>query len=251
MSAVPGQAAPIDAPMTGGDQRRAEEQQMSRMNRALGAALLSGALSGGGLLAVPAPAHAQDHTAIASGSLGHARIEVAGLAFAQDAIATCASDGPEDNSSTEVEIGPDITFDGGTTVCGRAADGTASAEVAGERFETTVLRQFGGPALRLRSYVASCTTTENGSSGYIQLGGAGGFELPEQIPANHVITVPGLEEGDAPMARIVLNELVAPSPPDGSLTTNAMHVTLFPEGGPASGDIVVGTAACDPTAADR
>jgi hypothetical protein len=214
---------------------------MGKRNRALAVALL-----GGAVLAAPVPAHAQDHTAIASGSLGHAAIEVAGLAFTQDAIATCAADGPEDNSSGEVEIGPDTTFDGGTTTCGRAADGTASAEVVGERFETTVLRQFGGPALRLRSYVARCTTTDNGSSGYIQLGGASGFELPEQIPVNHVITVPGVAEGDAPMARIVLNELVAPSPPDGSLTTNAMHITLFPEGGPASGDIVVGTAACDP-----
>jgi hypothetical protein len=33
--------------------------------------------------------------------------------------------------------------------------------------------------------------------------------------------------------------------------TNTVHIKLFPEGGPAEGDIILGTAKCDPFGGNR
>jgi hypothetical protein len=104
-------------------------------------------------------------------------------------------------------------------------------QVSGQQFETTVLTQFGGPALRARTFKASCVTTANGSSGHVDLRAASGFTVPQTIPANYTRTVAGRTPGAPPMAEIIVNELIVPTPPDGSLTTNALHIRLFPQGG--------------------
>jgi hypothetical protein len=48
------------------------------------------------------------------------------------------------------------------------------------------------------------------------------------------------------MATVTFNEVIVPSPPDGSMTVNLMHIRMFPLGGPASGDAVVGAVHCAP-----
>lgn len=198
------------------------------------------------LAAVPVTAQAQEVTATGSGSVGAADVTVEGEQDRADPIAPCALDATAENRADPVFVGPTTKFGLGSTKCVRGADGTASVQVEGSRFETSALRLYGGPRITVRTYQVGCTTTKNGSSGSMQLGAVTGFTVPENIPVNYTIPVPGRTEGDPPMAEIVLNELVVPHPADGSLVTHAMHIKLFPQGGPASGDIYVGTAACDP-----
>jgi hypothetical protein len=206
------------------------------------------AVCGGLAFAAPAQAQATDTevTATASGSLGGADIVVGGTPAQGGPVALCQVDGTAQNFTDGASVGSKVKYGKGNTKCVRDENGVASATVTGERFETTVLRQFGGPAIRVHSYTASCATTGNGSSAHIELEGVSGVQVPQDIPPNTVLTVPGRQQGDPPMAEVVLNELVAPTPPDGSLTANTMHIKLFPQGGPASGDILVGNASCDP-----
>jgi hypothetical protein len=213
----------------------------SKINRSAVAVGLAG-----GLLAAAVPAQAAQASAVASASVGSADIVVSGQSAQVAPIAPCDSDGRQSNTGSGGVAGGKTRFGTGDTECARDAGGTASARASGQGFETEVLRQFGGPKLRVRSFSARCTTTDNGSSGHIELGGVSGFSVPSEIRSNHTILIPGRAQGDPPMARLVINELVVPTPADGGLTTNALHITLFPEGGPARGDIIVGSASCDP-----
>ncbi|WP_431877076.1 choice-of-anchor P family protein [Amycolatopsis sacchari] len=211
---------------------------MARAKRILAAALC--------LAAVPATAQAEGATATGAGSVGAVHITVDGQQATAEPIAPCAVGGTAENRADPVFVGATTRFGLGSTKCARNADGTASVQVEGARFETNALRIYGGPRIAVRTFKAGCATTANGSTGSVELGSVSGFEVPENIPPNYRITVPGRAQGDPPMAEVVLNELVVPHPPDGSLVTHALHIKLFPQGGPASGDIYVGTAACDP-----
>lgn len=198
---------------------------------------------------VPVPAGAAapgSATSVASASLGTADLVVDGTPLRAGPIAACSVAGPATGSTSGVRVGDSTQYGRGESTCARAGDGTSSGTASGQRFETSLLEEYGGPVIRVRTYTAECRTTRNGSTGYVQLGGVSGFPLPADIPPNHVVTIPGAGQGDPPMARLVLNEFSAPEPPDGSLTTSALRITLFPEGGPVSGDIRVGTASCDP-----
>ncbi|WP_235999087.1 hypothetical protein [Qaidamihabitans albus] len=224
---------------------------MSRFGRSAVTAVTAAVTAAlvGGSLAAPAGAQAQEPVSTAGASLGAVDIVVAGTPARAEPIAQCDVEGPTENSSRGSGAGRHTSYGSGDTTCARDADGVSTAKASGRRFETEVLRQFGGPVLRVRNFSAECRTTGNGSSGYVELSGVSGFRLPSEIPPEHTITIPGRAEGDPPMAELVLNELVAPTPPDGSLTTHALHIKLFPQGGPGGGDIFVGTATCDPYAA--
>ncbi|MFF5988208.1 hypothetical protein [Prauserella flavalba] len=213
---------------------------MAKINRAVVVAVLAA-----GALALPGQAQAQT-VSTASASLGSADLVVNGEVTQAGPIAACDVAGPAAGASDGVDVGADTEFGRGETSCTRAGDGVSSAKATGQRFETSVLSQFGGPTIRVRTFSAECRTTTNGSSGYVELGGVSGFTLPQDIPPNHTITIPGRVQGDPPLAELVLNEFTAPTPPDGSLATTALRIKLFPQGGPASGDIRVGTASCDP-----
>lgn len=200
------------------------------------------------LAAVPATAQADQAKATGTGSVGAVHVKIGDQIAHADPIAPCVVGRTERNRTDPVTVGTATKYGLGDTSCTRNADGTAAVQVTGSRFETTLLTQFGGPEITIRTYQAGCTTTTNGSNGSMALGAVTGFSVPGNIPANDTITIPGRAAGDPPMADIVLNELVVPKPADGSLVTNAVHIKLFPQGGPASGDILVGTAACDPFA---
>jgi hypothetical protein len=198
------------------------------------------------LAGVPAPAWAQESTATGAGSLGAVDIMVNGQPSQADPIAPCRLGTTPANQTGPLTVGRSTRYGPGTTSCARNDDGTSAVQVSGQRFETTVLTRFGGPSIRARTFKASCATTANGSSGRVELGAVSGFTVPQTIPANYTTTVPGSTPGAPPMAEIIVNELIVPTPPDGSLTSNALHIRLFPRGGPASGDIVVGSASCAP-----
>ncbi|HKS47270.1 MAG TPA: choice-of-anchor P family protein [Amycolatopsis sp.] len=198
------------------------------------------------LAAVPIPALADTPNATGSGSAGAVDLTTGGQITHQDPIAPCAVGTTATSSSSPLVVGTRTRFGSATTSCKRNADSTASVSVSGERFETTVLAPYGGPAIKVKTFKASCDTTENGSRGQIQLGGVSGVSVPSNIPANYTVTIPGPTPSSPPIAAVVLNELITPNPPDGSLTSHPVHIRLFPQGGPASGDIFVGTVACNP-----
>lgn len=159
-------------------------------------------------------------------------------------LAKCTADGPLSARTQGGVTGDVATFGTGESGCGRTGD-VAIAQASGHRFEASVLKRFGGPVITVRTYSAKCATTTNGSGGEISLGTVEGVTVPAEIPPNDRIVIPGGPAGTA-LATVILNETVTPQPPDGSLVTHALHLKLFPQGGPASGDIYLGTAACDP-----
>ncbi len=159
-------------------------------------------------------------------------------------LAKCTVDGPYSARTTGGATGDVAVFGIGESGCGRS-DAVSIAQASGHRFEATVLERYGGPALSVRTYSAKCATTATGSLGEVSIGAVEGITVPAQIPPNHRIVIPGGPAGTA-LATVILNETVTPQPPDGSLVTHAVHIELFPQGGPASGDIYLGTAACNP-----
>nr|WP_233223280.1 choice-of-anchor P family protein [Amycolatopsis sp. CA-128772] len=159
-------------------------------------------------------------------------------------LAKCTADGPYNGWSQGGATGDIAVFGAGESGCGRSGD-AAIAQASGRRFRATVLQRYGGPELTVRTFTAKCATTDIGSGGEVTVGAVEGVTVPSQIPPNHRIVIPGGAAGTA-LATVTLNETVTPQPPDGSLVTHAVHIKLFPQGGPASGDIYLGTAACDP-----
>ncbi|RZS41091.1 hypothetical protein EV193_103409 [Herbihabitans rhizosphaerae] len=199
-----------------------------------------------GLVGLPATAQA-DEVTVGAAWLGSATI-VTGSTVEQGPIARCGTDTDvSSGQSAGVTVGTTTKYGRGTTTCGRDAEGMSKGAADGKRFETTVLRQFGGPTIKISGYGVSCWTRPAGSSSSMYLEGVSGFDAPQDIPSNHLVVIPG-GSGQPPAAHVVLNELTVPSPPDGSMVVHAAHIKLFPEGGPASGDIYVGSAACDPHA---
>ncbi|MDQ7804986.1 choice-of-anchor P family protein [Amycolatopsis sp. A133] len=161
-------------------------------------------------------------------------------------LAKCTVDGPYKGWTQGGATGDIAVFGAGETGCGRTGE-VSNAQATGRRFRATVLQRYGGPELSVRTFAAKCATTATGSVGEVSIGAVEGVTVPEEIPPNHRIVIPGGAAGTA-LATVVLNETVTPQPPDGSLVTHAVHIKLFPQGGPASGDIYLGTAACDPFA---
>ncbi|WP_086864226.1 choice-of-anchor P family protein [Amycolatopsis lexingtonensis] len=159
-------------------------------------------------------------------------------------LAKCTADGPYSAQTSGGATGDVAAFGMGESGCGRSG-GVSVAQASGHRFAATVLKRYGGPVITVRTFSAKCATSENGSGGEVSIGAVEGITVPAEIPPNHRVVIPGGAAGTA-LATVVLNETVTPQPPDGSLVTHAVHIRLFPQGGPASGDIYLGTAACDP-----
>ncbi|MFD9959979.1 choice-of-anchor P family protein [Amycolatopsis sp. NPDC058986] len=196
-----------------------------------------------GVLAVPQAAHADPVTSTAWASVGSVDVRIDDQHIVTPELARCTADGPLGERTAGGATGDIAVFGAGDTACGRQ-DAIALGRAEGKRFQADVLKRFGGPALNVRTFSAKCGTTRDGSLGDVQLGNVTGIKVPENIPANYRVSVPG-KAGEV-LATVTLNESVVPSPADGSLTTHALHIKLFPKGGPASGDIYLGTARCDP-----
>lgn len=192
-------------------------------------------------------AAAAEPESTSAGSVGAVDVVMDGEEIVQPPIAECDVTGRKNNTTAGVKVGDVASFGRSNTKCRWDGQGNAHVEAKGRSFSTRALVEWGGPRIRISSYTVSCRTTGNGSAASFELRGLRGIEVPDRIPSNYTVTVPGRIEGSAPLAKVVLNELIAPSPPDGSMRLNAMRIELFPDGGgPNSGDITVGTVACDP-----
>jgi hypothetical protein len=192
------------------------------------------------LLAVPAQAAPGD--AVADGNAGAVTIGDTVV----EPIAGCSTEGTLEASTAETSVSNVVTFSDSKSVCTIDDVGEiATATVTGGRFRFDALRQYNGPRIRLSSYTAKCETTLTGSKSSFQFSGLSGISVPSQIPANHVVTIPGGPDGK-PKATVTFNETYLPNPADGSMTVHLMHIRLFPEGGPTTGDAYVGTVHCSP-----
>ncbi|WP_141134728.1 hypothetical protein [Haloechinothrix alba] len=185
---------------------------------------------------------------VSAASVGSVDAVIDGQRVRQDPIAPCEVDGQREAESGAVSVDPVAGFGRGSSRCRMDTEGSgaAEAETSGRAFTSRVLRRYGGPLLRVSSYSASCRTVDRGSEGSVELRGVRGIDVPSDIPSNHTVLIHGPDESQPPLARVTVNEMVTPSPPDGSMTLNAMRIELFPEGGPDSGEIVVGSVSCDP-----
>lgn len=198
------------------------------------------------VLAGVSPAGAVPETALASGSVGSVDAVFGGDAVQVDPLAVCDTEVSATGTSASIRKPGRFEFGRGSSACKLDNKGVARAEVKGKLFRLDALRPHGGPLIRMTDYKASCNTTKNGSSASFEIGGLSGLSLPEELPPNYVKVVPGKGPGAAPLAKVTFNESIVPDPPDGSMTVNIMRVTLFPEGGPHSGEIVVGSVSCAP-----
>ena len=59
-------------------------------------------------------------------------------------------------------------------------------------------------------------------------------------------TIANPSVGQPPLATVTFNETIVPSPPDGSMTVNVMHIRSSRRAGPNTGDVVVGSVHCAP-----
>ncbi|MGB3443702.1 MAG: hypothetical protein WBA97_33620 [Actinophytocola sp.] len=195
-----------------------------------------------GLAFAVVPAQAAPGDAIAEGSAGAVTIG----AVTVEPIAECSTEGTPSREARDVVVPNVVTLSTGRSTCTVDALGEiAKTTVTGQMFRFDALRRYGGPRIRIASYVSRCQTSLSGSSSTIQFSGLTGVATPSHLPANHVVTIPGGPNG-RPMATVTFNEVVTPSTPDGSITVNLMHIRMFPRGGPTTGDAYVGTVHCAP-----
>ena len=200
-----------------------------------------------GMALVAVPAQAAPGDAVAAGSAGAVSITRGDKApVVLDPVAPCSTDGTPQGSAGNVSVPDVISFADTTSTCTIDAAGeVASAEVTGGRFRFDALEEHGGPRLRLATYTVRCDTTLKGSGSTLGFTGLTGVRVPEELPPNHLVTIPGGPDGK-PMATVTFNEVVSPNPADGSMTVHLMHLRMFPEGGPATGDAYAGTVHCAP-----
>jgi hypothetical protein len=122
---------------------------------------------------------------------------------------------------------------------GDPAAGTSTA--TGEAADVQVAPAAVGPSVvSAQAVSATCTATPDGATGSATLaaGAINGAPIASATPGpNTIVTVPGV-------ARVALNEQINNA--DGSLTVNALHVTLLNGDG---ADVIVGSATCGPNAA--
>jgi hypothetical protein len=193
-----------------------------------------------------------DEWATASGSIGSARAfgESPPVRVNIPALAPCeigAVSAATTASTPGVSARGFVSFGPGNARCASVSPGVVRVSLSGSRFRFDGLRAYGGPTIQVASWSATCTTNQTGSRSNIQLTNVVGIPLPTSIPANHTIMIPGRHPADPPLAKVVLNELLQPSPADGSMTVNLMHVWLFPQGvSLAWGEVVLGTVHCSP-----
>lgn len=208
------------------------------LRRTLGVACLSVL----GLALATVPAQAAPGAAVAGGDAGTTTVGETAV----PPVAPCTTGGVTQAANPGVSVPGVVTYSNTRSACAVDDAGeVATATVEGGAFSFDALQPFGGPRIRLVDYTATCETTLTGSTSSFRFSGLSGVTVPSEIPANYVVTIPGGPDG-RPTATVTFNEAHIPDPPDGSMTAHLMHIRMFPEGGPATGDAYAGTVHCAP-----
>ncbi|RSM89507.1 hypothetical protein DMH04_05820 [Kibdelosporangium aridum] len=216
---------------------------MKAMNRQIAVVLAAAVLV---VHAAPASAATGSGTA----SVGSVDVVLEGKKrIVQPPVGQClTSGGTVQNASKRIRLRGVAEFGDGTTKCTADKEtGRIMVEATGQRFELNALPEYGGPRIRMNDYLATCATTLNGSVARMQFSGLVGMDAPKELTPNYTVMIPGDHPNDPPLAKVILNEIIVPSPPDGSITLNLMHVIFAPNGGgPITGELVVGGVYCTP-----
>ncbi|WP_152552355.1 hypothetical protein [Actinokineospora spheciospongiae] len=197
----------------------------------------------------PAPARAEASVGGGTATLGAEAVEVEPLApCTSDGASTAGGPPTATTGGTAADSGP-VGFGPGKTTCTPdRGTGVAKAFAEGRDFRIDALRAHGGPTITVRRFSAGCTTMGRSVSSAATLAGVSGLSTPWFFPVNHTITVPGATAADPPLAAVTVNAVSAPDREDRSVTVSALKIRFFPEGGPESGTLLVGTVTCTPAA---
>lgn len=206
------------------------------------------AVVGAAVLVGVAPAGA---TPAGVASAGRANVLLDGQPVQVAPVAQCSLTGKRSAMSNGADKQGVVRFGSATSTCTSNADQhTSTATSKGSDFTLTALRAYGGPTIKVAGYQVTCAATTNGTNASWQFSGLTGITVPKQIPSNFTIRV--TSAAGAVLAVVTLNQVILPSPNDGSITMHMMHIRLFPngvpKGAPMSGNIFVGSTACSPTA---
>jgi len=186
---------------------------------------------------------------VASGSVGSVRVTLDGAPTSLEPLASCVLGTTPQAAIQTVSLADVVSYGPATATCATEESGNVNVKVEGQHFETSVLTRYGGPAIAIGKYTLECRTTGFGTSASMAIGGVTGFDVPIPVRRDFEVTIPSATAGDPPLAKLTLNELDATASSRAGRTAHAMRMTLFPEGGPASGEIVLGTTSCDPASA--
>lgn len=185
--------------------------------------------------------------ATGTGSVGWSNGVVDGRSLTIGRLAQCAVGQTRSGFTPGAWAGNFVGFGWGRSSCDRDRWGGASVQVAGSAFRLDGLRRFGGPAIRVSNFSLGCHAGWFGSQTNFSMSGMFGVRVPARVPANYTVFIPGRQAGDPPLAKVMINEVVRPTPPDGSVTVNLLHVWLFPNNPSIhTGEFVLGSVSCSP-----
>ncbi|MCP3798307.1 hypothetical protein NLX83_03455 [Allokutzneria sp. A3M-2-11 16] len=198
-------------------------------------------------VAVGSPAYAAGEIQDGSANVGRVNVTSGETTTSSGDLALCDVDPqtPTPSSGTEPAktYGSIAKFGKGTTECKKVGDDNV-VKMSGTKFELTALKQYGYTKItRVSTYSAECTSTPTGTSGKFSLGGVSGLEIPNPMPAGHMIPLKN-NKGEL-LARVFFNEVTKDQ---GAIRLNVMRVAFPPAGvTPLRGSIIVGSVECRPS----
>src|SRR5947208_7668745 len=183
---------------------------------------------------------------------------VAGVGVSVGPLAAANTSGPTHNSLVGMPLNPVLVAKVLNTVATRDdATGVVHASASVADVDLNALDGVGGD-LKITAVKAVCDATQTGTTGATTLAGVSlpyGLPSPSVTPAaNSVIELSYTDPVTATkynVAKLVLNEQI--HNPDGSLTVNAVHLTLLGVDAPgvgtlAKGNVIISSATCGPAA---
>ncbi|GAA2790988.1 hypothetical protein [Crossiella cryophila] len=193
------------------------------------------------------PAYAADLGDQGTAELGSVNVQGANPSSSGPIIG-CDVDGQSTGTTPGVTY-PGVSFGAGTTACNKEPNGDANILVKGNKFELNLFNttEYGRRLIRVKTFEATCKSTENGTQAGFKLGGYSGFSLPNPVPSGHVVMVPGKNSTKPPVAKIIVNK--SETDGQGAISLTAMRIVLDPQDGygDIGGTINVGVTACKPT----
>jgi hypothetical protein len=205
-----------------------------------------------GLLTGLTPASAAHATAAGVASAGSAGVVRNGNTVTVAPVGQCSLTGKKNGSSAGATKNGIVSYGSATSTCATDATAhTSNSTATGSAFTLSALTSYGGPTIKVASYQVTCSATTSGTNASWQFSGLTGVTIPKQVPTDY--TIPIKAANGKLLADVIMNEVILPSPNDGSITMNLIHIKLFPNGvpkntKPMSGDVYVGSTACSPTA---
>ncbi|WP_086818778.1 hypothetical protein [Allokutzneria sp. NRRL B-24872] len=198
-------------------------------------------------VAMGSPAYAAAEIQDGAANVGDVNVTSGETTTSSGELALCDVDPdtptPANGTVPAKTFGSIAKFGKGTTTCKKNGDDNI-VKMSGTKFELTALKQYGYTTItRVSTYSAECTSTPTGTSGKFSLGGVSGLDIPNPMPAGHMIPLKN-KKGEL-LARVFFNEVTKDQ---GAIRLNVMRVAFPPAGvTPLRGSIIVGSVECRPS----